>query len=570
MLFLQIVKQCPENTSTGYTVTWFYPRDCPDFTICSRCYTDKISHTPPFATLFQSETLAPHPNRHCLWNTKRIESLLGYSLNNNNWESIRRYMIHRGKVQNCTGPGTPIAISTSTNRYRWYRPRNNEIEGFVCCEGCYEDVVSATNFRDRFILDETVVNNNNQASCDMCVPFIKKCLLEHAPSQNWPVFIEWATARLKIPACKAVSGAACSSTLWYMPHPPIYNVLICGACFHDGADLTPLAASFSQVQVPPNRAHEVWECANSNVLSMTIAWIEACDKKNITIWQNAARTIPSLPACTKEGIKNVTWYTINGNPHFAICTRCYIGLIQTFGFGGYFQQINGPTDGSAHVCDFHPSVPRAQSYYVKLDEAIALQDFSIFSNFVARVSPLPVCPKDVPYVNRRWYSGEEATICESCYEEAFRNTKLAHTLTLRERPDECICDGYSPRMRGIWNKACAENNIQPFNAALRERSQVYLATVPRMRQILEIAKMRMQTQQTLLMSSIMLTGANNIVAASSNYNPYQYGNTQLGWYETSAGAQGAAQFQQALSMNVARTGDMAEMSQLGAIWRQYE
>lgn len=500
-----------------------------------------------------------------------MESLIGYGLSNNNWESIRQYMIYRGKIQNCTGAGNPVGLSTTTNRYRWYRPINNEIEGFVCCEGCYEDLLSATNFRDRFILDENVINHNDQATCDMCVPFIKKCVLEHAPSHNWPIFLEWATARLKIPACKDLKGAACSSTLWYIPHPPIHNILICGACFHDRADLTPLASSFSQVQVPPNRANEVWECANStSVLGMAVAWAEACDKKNINIWQNAARTIPGLPPCTQEGIRNVTWYTIGANPKFAICARCYIGLVQTFGMGGYFQQINGPTDGSAYICDFHPSIARAHSYYAKFDEAVALQDFSIFTNFVARLSPLPVCPKDVPHVNRSWYCGGEATICESCYEEAFRDTKLAHLLTHRQRPDECICDGYSPRMRGLWNKACAENNFQPFNVALRERMQVYQATVPRMRQILEIAKMRMQTQQTLFMSSIMLTGANNIVSASSNSHPYQYGNTQLGWYDTSAGAQGAAQFQQALGMNVAPTGDMAEMSQLGAIWKQYE
>lgn len=501
-----------------------------------------------------------------------MESLIGYGLNNNNWESIRQYMIHRGKVQNCTGPGNPVGLSTSTNSYRWYRPRNNEIEGFVCCDGCYEDVVSATNLRDRFLLDNNVVNNNNQASCDMCVPFIKKCVLEHSPTQNWTAFVEWTTARLKIPACKDLQGAACSSTLWYMPHPPIHNVLICGACYHDGADFGPLASSFSQVQIPPDRRNEVWECANSNtVLAMTVSWNEACDKKNINIWQNAARTIPSLPACTKEGIQNVMWYTVSGCPSFAICARCYVGMAQTFGVAGYFQQINGPTDGSAYVCDFHPSIPRAHSYFAKFDEAVGLQDFSIFTNFVARLSPLPVCPKDGPHVNRRWYCGEEATICESCYEEAFRDTKLAHTLTQRERPDECICDGYSARMRGLWNKACAENNIQSFNVALRERMQVYQATVPRMRQILEITKMRMNTQSTLFMSSIMLQGANNIVAAAStHHNPHQYGSNQLGWYETSAGAQGAAQFQQALGMNVTPTGDMAEMSQLGAIWKQYE
>ncbi|EED13575.1 conserved hypothetical protein [Talaromyces stipitatus ATCC 10500] len=564
------IRQCPENGVLAYTTTWYYPAESPNFTICSRCYTDKIGHT-PFASQFRSSMLPSDPNRHCLWNTKRVESLLGYGLSNNTWEPIRQYMIHRPKIQHCTGPRTPISLSSTTGRYRWYRPLNSEIEGFVCCEGCYEDLVSATSFRDRFILDSNVVNHGNQATCDMCVPFIKKCLLEHAPTQNWTTFVEWTSARLKIPSCKDIQGKPCSSTLWYMPLPPIHNLVICGECYHDGADLTPLASSFSQIQIPPNRRHEVWECANSiKVLAMMVTWNEACDKKNLQIWQNAARIVPTLPPCTKEGIRNVKWYTLSGCPNFAICGRCFIGIAQTYGMDRFFQQTNGPTNGSVFVCDFHPEIPRSHSYYGKFDEAIALQDFSIFHNFVARVSCLPVCPKDSPYRNRRWYCGDDATICESCYEEAIRGTSLAYTLTLQERPGECICDCYTPRMRGLWHKACAENDIQSFNAALRQRMQVYQATVPRMRQILAITKMRANTQATLFMSSIMLQGANNIVSASASHHPYQYGNAQLGWWDTPVGAQGAAQFQQAVSMNIAPTGDMAEMTQLGAIWKQYE
>jgi hypothetical protein len=59
-----------------------------------------------------------------------------------------------------------------------------------------------------------------------------------------------------------------------MPNPQIYGVAICGACFHDGVNLTPMAGSFMQVDVPDNRKEEVWECADS-ILPMRIGWMGA-------------------------------------------------------------------------------------------------------------------------------------------------------------------------------------------------------------------------------------------------------------------------------------------------------
>ncbi|OKL59763.1 hypothetical protein UA08_04965 [Talaromyces atroroseus] len=562
--------QCPQDSALAFTAIWYHPVDSAAFTICSRCYEDQLRHS-PFAVKFAAKRLAADPHRFCLWNTERVTQLKGQHLSNSNWDSIHRYMIARREIPNCTGPTTAVTAEPNANNYRWYSLRNSEIDGFVCCKACYEDTVCATTFADRFILEDFGVNGQS-ATCDMCIGFIKKAILQHSPSQNWATFIEWARARMKIPACKDLTGAACASTLWYMPNPPIHGVLVCGACFHDGADLSPLASHFIQIQIPESRKQEVWECANSQTqLGMLVAWNEACAKKIITLWHNAAHVIPGLPPCTKDGIRNGIWYTLDGCPDFKICGRCLTGIMQTFGLRNYFRQIGGPADGSPYICDLFPGVPRALSYFPKLDEAVILSDFSIFHSFVARLAPLATCPKDGPYKNRRWYCGEEATICESCFEEAIRDTSLAHTLTLRQRPDECICDAYSPRMRGLWNKACAENNIESFNLALRERMQVYLATVPRMRNILEVTKMRMNTQSTLFMSSIMLQGANNIVAASRTHNPYLYGNSHIGYnWETPSGAQGAMQFQQALNMNIAPTGDMAEMKQLGDLWRRYE
>ncbi|KAH8694308.1 hypothetical protein BGW36DRAFT_384726 [Talaromyces proteolyticus] len=565
-----ILVQCPKTSAVVFTTTWYVPINSPAFTVCSKCWEDKI-RTTQFAGQFQAERFSADPRRFCLWNSEKMNRLGAATLNDRAWELIRQYMIDRGKIQNCTGPTIGLTASTATGGYSWYSLRNKEISGFVCCEACYSDTVRATAFADKFVLENGGVNGQS-VTCDMAISFIKKSLLDNSITQNWPLFIQSAAARMRIPACNSLKGAPCSSTLWYMPNPPMNRILICGACFHDGADLTPMAPSFSQVQVPENRKGEIWDCANSNtVLGMVVAWNEACDKKNVALWHNAASIIQNLPPCTKDGITNGVWYTLSGCPDFKICGRCFVGIIQPFGLGRYFQHTGGPADGSAYICDLFPGFPRAQSYFLKIDEAVGVNDFSIFHNFVARLAPLPPCPKDGPWTNRLWYCGEEATICESCYEEAIRNTSLAGTLTLQKRTEEFICDAYSPRMRRLWDEACAKNNIQSFNVALRERRQVYQATMPRMRMILEMAKMRMNTQATLFMSSTLLQGADNIVSASQSHRTHDYGNSQIGYHwATAAGAQGAMQFQQALNMNIAPTGDMAEMSQLGACWRQYE
>lgn len=502
---------------------------------------------------------------------------------NNGWDSIHRYMLHREKIPNCQkkegvkagGPGSD----------QWYKFRNGEIPDFACCVACYEDIICATPFADRFVLSPSGLDGNNNKGqvvmiCDLSVKFIYRALLEQSPRHDWNTFTTWAAARLKLPACMSLKSLKCSSTTWYMPNPPLYGVFVCGACFHDGADLTPMAGSFLQVQIPPEKSDEAWECANStSVLPMAVAWSTACNRKNFSLWYNTARTITNYPPCTKDGIHNRIWYSMSGCPEFRICSRCFIGIVQSQGdvIARHFHQSQS-TDGSAYICDFFINKnKRTLRYFEKIDEAVTLANGQIFHDFIARVSPQPICPTDGTSRNRRWYCSSDddggTTICESCYEEAIRGTALANRLTLRERADECFCDAYSPRMRGIWNQACASNDMTVFGRALKERMQIYAITVPRMRTILEIAKMRMNTQSTLMLSSVMLQGADNIVSASrpAGMHHGMYGNSQIGYHwETAAGAQGEMQFRQATSMGIAATGDMAEMAQLGALWRQYE
>ncbi|CRG89596.1 Protein slit [Talaromyces islandicus] len=575
-----ILTECPNPNALVCSATWYRPPSCVNFTICSRCFEDHVRRT-PFASRFQAARLDPKPDRACLFNTERMRLLWSSAISNGNggWDALHGYMRHRDKVPNCQRKEGVKAGDPGSDKL--YKFRNAEIPEFACCVACYEDTVCVSPFADRFVLSPSGLENSRGhvvMICDLSVKFIYRALIEQSPRQDWTTFTNWAAMRLRLPACESLKSLKCSSTSWYMPNPPLYGVVVCGACFHDGADLTPMAGSFLEVAIPQEKADETWECANSaSVLPMAVAWSTACNRINFGLWYNAARAIVNYPPCTENGIQNGVWYSMSGCPDFRICGRCFVGIIQSQGdvLGRHFHQS---TNNSTYVCDFFINkTKRVFRYFEKLDEAITLGNGQIFHDFIARVSPQPVCPTDGTSRNRRWYCSNDedggATICESCYEEAIRGTSFAGRLTLRERADECFCDGYSPRMRGIWAQACASNDMRVFSRALKERTQVYLMTVPRMRTILEMAKMRMNTQSTLMLSSVMLQGADNIVSASRPVGMSHdlYGNSQIGYHwETAAGAQGEMQFRQAASMGIAQTGDMVEMAQLGALWKQYE
>ena len=95
--------------------------------------------------------------------------------------------------------------------------------------------------------------------------------------------------------------------------------------------------------------------------------------------------------------------------------------------------------------------------------------------------------------------------------------------------------------------------------------------MPQSQQILALAKMRLQQQQTLTMSGLMLQGGNYAVAAVQGLGHNRYGNASIGYnYATMSGAQGAQQFHQGMNMNVVNGGDMALVAQLEQRWKEVE
>ncbi|KAJ2967866.1 hypothetical protein NQ176_g9461 [Zarea fungicola] len=108
---------------------------------------------------------------------------------------------------------------------------------------------------------------------------------------------------------------------------------------------------------------------------------------------------------------------------------------------------------------------------------------------------------------------------------------------------------------------------------MKKRLEIWQQTYPLIQQQLQIMKMNMQRQATLMMASVINTGANNIVAASTPVGGLHstWGSSATGYgYETYAGALGASQWNQANGMNTANGAPMMTITQLEALWKSVE
>ena len=142
---------CPTPPeSLAFPTYWYRLPDDDHFLICTKCYEDKL-HSTPFASLLRCDCLdfGPRSIATCDFNTSRIDSLLRQAVASNNFQPLRSFAEQRLSVKACSGT-QPIK---GGNGVKWFKPINDAIPGFVCCEACYEDVVLGTILRPNFVPD---------------------------------------------------------------------------------------------------------------------------------------------------------------------------------------------------------------------------------------------------------------------------------------------------------------------------------------------------------------------------------------------------------------------------------
>ncbi|TFK56836.1 hypothetical protein OE88DRAFT_61960 [Heliocybe sulcata] len=566
----------PRCAKGGYVhwCTWYHDPLVPGFDICEECYRLHIQPTELGRYFRLQSDKDPSTQTCCDFNRARMKQVWAEAVRARNIDTARAYMRRRLAIPPCRGLDG-ISVGPETMNLKWYTMRNSEIQGWIACEACYEDVLCASPLISHFKPDMTQYPAGNKFICDMAYPFFKNTFDEFSKSGDWREFINLSNMRTKIQPCPGDQLVQATSIRWMRPKSYIQDVYVCSACYFDIILCTPWRDHFEAVETSFMRdVGKQWKCCLA-VQKMRFSWDIMMDEKApFDTWWHAARVLATTPACKNEGVENYGWYVLDGCENFDICPSCYHCYVPMFpAYARRFRLQHYPP-GTVRACDFAPGAPRAGAFLVKFAQAVECKDFSIFRDYVREKAPLPPCPRSNPTANFRWWGIPSGfTCCEECFKDVVEGSALASQVTVRgeQTSQQFTCGLYSPRMRGIWAEACKQNDISRFVTAARERMQVYWATVPRCQMILETMKMRMSVRNTNLLAATMVMGADGVVGAASGGSHTHYGNAAVGYgWNTMAGAQAAVQSQAAMGMNVMPGNEMVEVAQLEALWKQVE
>ncbi|KAH3132463.1 hypothetical protein KXW80_004379 [Aspergillus fumigatus] len=563
--------RCVNPEGIFWTALWYVPTSAPSFLVCAHCYEKHIQPT-PHAGLFEAVWVDEGDTALlCQWNTPRVMAHLAAG----DWDAIKAFMIERVNLPNCKGPAGHTGLDGS----RWYRMIGAwEIQGFVICETCYQELVAWNQLKSYFATTPTIKSDEHLWTCDAAVvPLIKEGLRRAIASPHrWDELHRLFRRRMEYPSCLETKNLLAGSTYWYACKA-VPDLVVCTACYLDHFVLD-YASSWELHPLTPEQQQQRFECGMQTL--QNYAALGVCKQIGIAAntdeydgFETLARMILESPPCNAEDMRNATWYapkdcTVDV---YAICRRCLLGFMAPPGFAREFKEVESRRGGN-WLCDLHPTTPRFRKYLAKYAAAVKLEDFSIFSKYVVEWTPYPECPRNEACTNRKWYGEGRFTACELCYKEAMEGASLASRLDCALVPNEARCQMYSRRMRNLWRQACENNDLDSFLALANERMDAFLLmNMEKERQLAEMS-IRMSQRNTLLLASSMNTGIDGIVSAARGDNGTRWGNSSIGYiWQTSAGAEGRLQFDQAMGMNVVpASSDFARMAPVMQRWAELE
>ncbi|KAK5994316.1 hypothetical protein PT974_04789 [Cladobotryum mycophilum] len=579
-----VVSFCPEQRAIDYSLYWYRLPDMPKFLICTKCHLDHIQNT-QLASHF--ERVKQPDNVHsscCFWFPRVKEVLWPQVVQTGNLDDLREFMEKRLDILQCKGR-VPVPASEGI---KWFGMANAEINGFISCEACYEDRVVGTSFEPRFTAYQKQ-KQDEKWSCDLCVPYIARAVVEMAKRNDWSGFVAGAIRRLSSPACEG-KDVKCTDCTWYLPRQKIDNVRACEACYMDKLELTRFENEFEHwtpsVDVDSfiTNLTSLWNCKlHESNLPMAFALANAIERRDWSVFRNASETICRLVSCTANGIIRGNWWTLAGGcNNFDICEACYVGILQTGQTAQFFEPVEHNPEETI-VCDFCVTSPRFGQYVSKYAQSLDCGVFGYYDDFVRKFAPVLVCPGIGTREKARWWGYPEALFCEDCYLSFVANTPLGKLVPVKGELDnrEQICQIWSRRMRTIWLEVCnagapgsTESNaaLAEFEAFGKKRLQVYINTVPRIKFIQKMKEIKMQNAMHQGLLSVMYNGMDGMAQVSGTMDGYFHGSSSLGWYATEHGATGAQMFNnmQAGFANANRVDEWMQMAQLESLWKEVE
>jgi len=493
---------CPTPPeSLTFPTYWYRLPDDDDFLICTKCYEDKL-HSTPFARLLRCDYLdfGPRSVATCDFNTPRIDSLLRQAVASNNFQPLWSFAAQRLSVKPCSG----TQGIQGGDGVKWFKPINDVIPNFVCCEACYEDVVLGTDFGPNFVPYEKQQPTDSTWSCDLAVPYLRHSLQRCARRGDWHGFVQAGVHRMSLPTCVTGVPAPASTTRWYntVRPSPIHDMTVCEACYLDRAGWQEdVAQHFAQVAFSP------LDFDSRLICDFQLAPMAACSDILLAHgmfeqWHRFASLTMSKPRCNEEGSVDGEWYGLpdptdatRNIENFDICAACHAGWNQSADWGHLFRRLNSPP-ATSRVCDLNPSSPRYSQYVDRWNQMYFTRESAPFIDYVSRFASLQKCQGTRRLENASWYGDKDASllICPFCFEEAVRGTHFASAFPLHNTPlpAEHHCSLYSSRMREKYAEACKQRTLDSLLSFAAQREQIYQQTIPHIEVFLANQRQKME------------------------------------------------------------------------------
>lgn len=482
--------KCPTPPqSIVFPTYWYRLPDNDNFLICTRCYEDKLSGT-SCANVLRCDFLdfGSRSNATCDFNTPRIDSLLRQAVALNDFSPLWSFAVQRLEIESC--PDT-VGIK-SGNNVKWFKPINEMIPGFMCCEACYEDVVLATTFRANFVSNAEQQPTDRIWPCDLAVPYLRQRLQAYAQGGDWHGFVQASRHRMSLPECVSATPTFAYTMKWYntVNPSPIPGMTLCEACYLDRVgwqeDMVP---HFAQVTVRPDDLNSRFIC-DFQVKPMNMCSDLLLSHGMFEKWHHFASLTMSKPRCNEEGIIDGEWHGL-ADPKDAtrdikdidICAACHASWNQSADLGHLFRRLIFPS-GTLRLCSLNSSAPQHSDYVDNWNQLYFTRDPAPFIDYFSRFASLSNCQGSRRLENALWYGDKAASllICPWCFEEAVRGTLFSSTFSLQNTrlADGYHCSLYSPRMRDKYAQACKQRSLDSFLSFAVHREQIYQQINPQL------------------------------------------------------------------------------------------
>lgn len=560
------LRHCPEREPTESEQHWFRLPAAPDLSICSRCWADHWQHS-PFASLVELAPELAGQNGFCDFSTPRSLSLFRHAASQGNFRIWADFWTFRQNIPYCTGGGVPNPASERITWWQLARPSTNG-QQIYACDACFQDYVCAGQHANALVRAPPIVGAARE--CDISWPCNRKSVAEWSDFNH--IFNQMYQRR-NMQNCAQLDEAAGATRIFHtIAEQGINSLPICQACCFDHVRGTMAQEHVTPApQNLPEGASTL--CFIGGSVPLRTAFDEALRQRNWEVFRKAAFAHVRCPPCKKEGISGGVWYSIKpAHEEFDVCEACYAGIFEPLGVSDWLER-KPQGENKLWMCDLNLAAPLAVRFYKDLDAAVEQRDRNLFYNLVRQRLVAPPCQGSKMITGARWYDHEVFTCCPACWNDLkIGDGRYAGIFTGPIYYDGASkCDFFSARVRQMWLEAVQTGQLDSFIKAMRDRREVWQVTQKAINEQLAMMRMNAERQAALMMASVINGGANNIAAASSAVNFGNWGSSATGYgYETFAGAQGAAQFQQGVAMNTANGTPMMQITQLEGMWKNVE